>query len=102
MSPSVEKTSLRGYHVNAASSGHSVGLRTLDAVRTDIARHITAVDHALDRALRKRTHSIALIGTRTRAAARALAHLRAINRALDRIYDLEGIPSRNLPVDLMS
>jgi hypothetical protein len=88
--------------LTAASSGQNVGLRKLAAARTDIARHIAAVDRALDRALRERTHAIALIYPRRRAAARALAHLRAIDRALTSIYDLEGIPSRNLPVDFMA
>lgn len=75
--------------LNAAPAGHRAGLHQLANVLADIARHVAAVDRAFDHALRERTHAVALIYPRRRASKRGLAHLRAIDRALDSIYDLD-------------
>jgi hypothetical protein len=66
--------------MNTASCGRSAGLRQLAAARADIARRVAAVDRNLDRALRERSHAVVLVLPRRRAAARARAHLRAIDR----------------------
>ncbi|MBO2457486.1 hypothetical protein [Actinomadura violacea] len=86
--------------LNAAPAGRSSALHELALTLTGIAHQVASVDPVLDRALRERTHAIALMHTRRRAARRVLARLRAIDRAHRRIYDLDADFSNELIKDL--
>ncbi|TDD70572.1 hypothetical protein E1293_34725 [Actinomadura darangshiensis] len=75
--------------LDTAPVGRSAEIRGVAAALTGIAQRVASLDRALDRALRERTHAVAFVPARRHAAARALARLRAIDRAKDGIYEID-------------